>query len=77
MKVTPAYEYDVYNKLLKVPEVTEIHSLFEEYDIIAKIEAEDFEKLEEIVTDKIKSIKGVINTKTLMDKAAIMAHKTK
>ena len=30
-----------------------------------KIEAEDFEKLGEIVIDKIRSVKGVIDTKTL------------
>ena len=30
-----------------------------------KIEVEDFEKLGEIVVEKIRSIKGVIDTKTL------------
>ena len=65
INTTHALEYEVYNKLLKVPEIIELHPLFGEYDLIAKIEAEDFEKLGEIVSDKIRSIKGVIDTKTL------------
>ena len=44
--------------------VKNIHTVGE-YDIIAKIEAEDFEKLGEIVINNIRSIKGVIDTKTL------------
>jgi DNA-binding Lrp family transcriptional regulator len=39
--------------------------LFGEFDLIAKIDAEDFEELGEIVFKKIRSIKGVIDTKTL------------
>jgi len=55
----------VYNKLSKVKEIIELHPLFGEYDIIAKIEAEDFEKLASIIVEKIRSINGVIDTKTL------------
>ena len=55
----------MYNKLSKVKEIIELHPLFGEYDIIAKIEAEDFEKLASIIVEKIRSINGVIDTKTL------------
>lgn len=65
INAAPAFEHEVYNKLSKVPQIIELHPLFGEYDLIAKIEAEDFEKLGKIVIDKIKSIKGVIDTKTL------------
>jgi len=65
INAAPAFEHEVYNKLSKVPQIIELHPLFGEYDFIAKIEAEDFEKLGKIVIDKIKSIKGVIDTKTL------------
>ena len=33
------YEHEVYNKLSKVPEIIELHPLFGDYDLIAKIEA--------------------------------------
>ena len=65
IKATPAHEHEVYNKLSKIPEIAELHPLFGEYDLIAKIEAEDFEKLGSMVVNKIRSIEGVADTKTL------------
>jgi len=65
IKAAPALEHEVYNKLLKIKKIIELQPLFGEYDLIAKIEAEDFEKLGEIVIDNIRSVKGVIDTKTL------------
>ena len=65
INAAPAHEHDVYNKLSKVPEIVEVHPLFGEFDIIAKIEADDFEKLGNLVVNKIRSIDGVIDTKTL------------
>ena len=63
--VSPLHESEVYNIVSKIPEVSEIHSLFGEYDLIAKIEAENYERIGDIVIHKIRSIKGVIDTKTL------------
>lgn len=65
ISAAPAHEHEVYNKLSKVKEIIELHPLFGEYDIIAKIEAEDFEKLGKIIVEKIRVINGVIDTKTL------------
>jgi len=65
IKAAPALEHEVYINISKAPQIIELHPLFGEYDLIAKIEAETFEKLGEIVIDKIRSIKGVIDTKTL------------
>ena len=65
ISIAPAREHDVYTKLSKVSEIIELHPLFGEYDIIAKIEVEDFEKLGSIVVNKIRTIKGVIDTETL------------
>jgi len=61
----PAKEHDVYNELLKVKQIIELHPLFGEYDLIAKVEAKDFDQLGQIVVDKIRSVPGVIDTKTL------------
>jgi len=65
ISTAPAKEHDVYNELLKVAEIVELHPLFGEYDLIAKSEAEDFNALGEIVIDRIRAISGVIDTKTL------------
>jgi len=65
INAAPAHEHEVYAKLSKVPEIVELHPLFGEFDLIAKIKARDFEKLGDLVVNKIRSIKGVIDTKTL------------
>ena len=65
INAAPAHEHEVYTKLSKVPEIVEVHPLFGEFDLIAKIDAENFEKLGELVVSKIRSIKGVIDTKSL------------
>jgi DNA-binding Lrp family transcriptional regulator len=65
ISTAPAHEHEVYNKLSKLPEIVELHPLFGEYDLIAKIEADNFDKLGKIVVNKIRAINGVIDTKTL------------
>ena len=65
ISTAPAKEHEVYNELLKVKEIVELHPLFGEYDLIAKIEAVDFNQLGQVVVDKVRSIPGVIDTKTL------------
>jgi DNA-binding Lrp family transcriptional regulator len=63
--VSSRHESEVFHKLQKIPEVTEIYSLFGKYDIIAKIEAKDYESLGEIVIQKIRTIDGILYTSTL------------
>jgi DNA-binding Lrp family transcriptional regulator len=65
MHVSPLYEHEVFNKLTRLAEVIEVHPLFGEYDLIIKIKAEDYERIGEIVIDKIKTIEGITDTKTL------------
>jgi DNA-binding Lrp family transcriptional regulator len=65
INVAPAQEHEVYNKLSKIPQIVELHPLFGEYDLIAKIEANDFEELGTIIVNKIRTIVGVLDTKTL------------
>jgi len=65
ISVKPPNVRKVYNELSKLPEIIELNALFGEYDIMAKVEAEDVEKLAEIVIDKIRTIKGVSDTRTL------------
>ncbi|HWR27690.1 MAG TPA: Lrp/AsnC ligand binding domain-containing protein [Candidatus Thermoplasmatota archaeon] len=65
INVAPAHEHEVYNKLSKIPQIVELHPLFGEYDLIAKIDANDFEELGTIIVNKIRAINGVLDTKTL------------
>ena len=65
ISTAPAKEHQVYNELLKIKEIVELHPLFGEYDLIAKIEAKDLDELGRIVVEKIRAIDGVADTKTL------------
>jgi DNA-binding Lrp family transcriptional regulator len=66
INTAPAHENEVYNKLCNVKQIIELQPLFGEYDLIAKIESDDFNGLGNIVLNTIRSIKGVIDTKTLI-----------
>ncbi|MCL4314687.1 MAG: Lrp/AsnC ligand binding domain-containing protein [Candidatus Thermoplasmatota archaeon] len=65
ISTVPGKEHEVYNKISKIKYVAEIHPLFGEYDLIVKIDASDFSELGKIVIDDIRTIDGVIDTKTL------------
>lgn len=63
--VNPVNEPTVYEEVSRIKEVFEIHSLIGEYDLIAKIETESFEDLAGVIKNKIRPIKGIVDTKTL------------
>jgi DNA-binding Lrp family transcriptional regulator len=67
IKAETGYEYKVYNELTKINEIIQIHPLSEEFDFIAKVEAENYEKFESIVSSKIRSLPGVLKIKTLTE----------
>ncbi|MEE8565154.1 MAG: Lrp/AsnC ligand binding domain-containing protein [Candidatus Thermoplasmatota archaeon] len=66
LSISPLYEKEVYKKLKDTSEIIEVHPLFGEYDILLKIETVDIDSIGEIVISKIRSIKGVMDTKTLI-----------
>ncbi len=65
INTVPAREHDVYDTLRGMNSVVEVHPLFGEYDLIAKIEAGDYNALGKVVVDEMRVIPGVVNTKTL------------
>ena len=66
LSISPLYEKEVCKKLKDTSEIIEVHPLFGEYDILLKIETVDIDSIGEIVISKIRSIKGVTDTKTLI-----------
>jgi DNA-binding Lrp family transcriptional regulator len=46
-------------------ETQEIYPLFGEYDMIIRVEARSFEELGDFVIRKVRSLPGVLDTKTL------------
>jgi DNA-binding Lrp family transcriptional regulator len=63
--IEPTREKDVYGKLLKIDHIVELYPLFGEYDLIAKVEADTFDAIGNVVVSRIRSIEGVKATKTL------------
>ncbi|MEM4259783.1 MAG: Lrp/AsnC ligand binding domain-containing protein [Candidatus Woesearchaeota archaeon] len=61
-----ANEKKILESITKNKEVREAHILFGEWDIIIKVEIENAEDLARFVMEKIRSIKGVKLTSTLI-----------
>jgi DNA-binding Lrp family transcriptional regulator len=66
LSISPLHEKTVYDKLTHIKEIIEVHPLFGEFDILVKIEASDIDSIGSIVINKIRSIQGVIDSKTLI-----------
>ena len=65
INVAPGAEKKVFDTMIKWDEIQELYPLFGDYDLIAKIQAPDYEALSDIVVNKIRALKGVTETKTL------------
>jgi DNA-binding Lrp family transcriptional regulator len=66
LSISPLKEKEVYQTLQRIPEIAEIHPLFGEYDILVKINCPDIDSIGGVVINKIRSIDGVMDTKTLI-----------
>ncbi len=49
-----------------LPELSEAHQLFGQYDIIARMETDDYDKLCDVVLQKVRSVQGVTGSRTLI-----------
>jgi len=65
MQVPLLLENKVLIKLSKINEVTDIQTLFGEYNIMAKIKTKNHEKLGKIIINKIKTIDSIEDMKKL------------
>jgi DNA-binding Lrp family transcriptional regulator len=65
ISVAPSQIKRIFKELSSIPEINELSALFGEYDIIAKIDATNVEQLAKIVIKKIRTIEGIVDTRTL------------
>ena len=66
LSISPLHEKAVYDTLGIIPEIIEVHPLFGEFDILVKIQCNDIDSIGDVVINKIRSTKGVVDTKTLI-----------
>ena len=59
-------EEEVLDKLKKSEGVKEAYCVYGVYDIIAKVEADNMEKLKDIITWKVRKMNKVRNTLTML-----------
>ncbi|NOZ88629.1 MAG: CBS domain-containing protein, partial [Crenarchaeota archaeon] len=64
--VEPGREEDVAIKLLDVPEVVEVLSVPGVYDLVIRVEAKNVDRAAEVVTKKIRSLREIRDTLTLV-----------
>lgn len=60
------YEKELISEIKSLEDVSEVHGTFGLYDIVAKIEADSDEKIKKTITEKIRKIKNIGSTMTLM-----------
>lgn len=49
-----------------VPDVVEVHSVAGPYDLVAKVQVQEYEHMAEVITEKLGAVEGVLDTETLM-----------
>lgn len=52
-------------KILEIPDVSEVYSISGRYDLMAMIKCEDIDKIEAIVTDQLLRIEGIVDSETM------------
>lgn len=65
INVQPGTEQRVYEGVRSLPHVTDATVLFGDHDLIVKLEANDLATIAKAVVEHIRSVDGVVETKTL------------
>jgi DNA-binding Lrp family transcriptional regulator len=66
VKIAVGEEDFAYTKLSEIEGIQGIHFVYGEYDMVLVIEERDTTMLRDIIMKKIRSVKGVIDTTTLV-----------
>ncbi len=61
-------EKTVAKEMAKIGQISEVYLVTGQYDILAKIDIEESEKVIDLVTDNILQIKGIVETRTIFSK---------
>jgi DNA-binding Lrp family transcriptional regulator len=59
-------EADILDALCKMPEVEKAFLVYGVFDVVARVRADDMEMLENCVTTKLRKLKGIRSTLTLI-----------
>jgi DNA-binding Lrp family transcriptional regulator len=65
-KVASGTEREVAKKMIEFEEVMQADVVFGEYDVIARVTTIDLEKLQDFVSDRIRTVPNVLVTSTMI-----------
>ena len=65
-KVSSGTETEVAAKIAELDEVMDADVVFGEYDVVARVMTEDLDKLEDFVSQRIRTIPNVLVTSTMI-----------
>jgi DNA-binding Lrp family transcriptional regulator len=66
IKAEVGQEDNVLQDVLKLSVTEEAHKVFGAYDIVAEVRGRDMETLVEIITSKLRKIKGIQDTESIL-----------
>ena len=67
ISVEPGRELECYGGLLKIKGVSEVVPILGDVDFLLRVEADTSDKIAQIVLKKIRLVRGVFSTKTLIE----------
>jgi DNA-binding Lrp family transcriptional regulator len=67
VRVLPAKDRQVYEKIKEFQEVKEVILTYGEYDLIIKVESESLEELDHFIFNKLRTTDGIAATTTLLE----------
>ena len=65
-KVASGTEREVARKVIEFDEVMQADIVFGEYDVVARMATNDLDKLEEFVSQKVRTVPNVLVTSTMI-----------
>ena len=66
LTIKPGMDRAVFQAVGELRQVTNLETLYGEYDLLAEIEVKNMDDLDAFVFDSMRTIQGVIKTTTLM-----------
>ncbi|RLG18863.1 Lrp/AsnC family transcriptional regulator [Nanoarchaeota archaeon] len=66
IEVKPGTEIQVREKLERMKEVKSVEAVYGDYDLISKVTVRNMQKLQEFITKKLRSIKDITSTTTMI-----------
>ncbi len=66
LRIKPGMDRAVFNKVKKLKQVTQTETVYGEYDLLTKVTVETMEDLDAFIFDKVRTIKGIERTTTLI-----------